>query len=72
MFDSFEPNPIFVLIFVLFFFIIWAMLLGRPPLLFGVYCWGAHLTLVYRISHFFFISDQKWEKSFSVTFSLFD
>jgi hypothetical protein len=57
-FGSFGPDPEFVLIFALLF-IIWAMLLGRPPLSFWVYCWGAHPIFVYRISHFFFLSDQK-------------
>jgi hypothetical protein len=34
---------------------------GRPPLLFWVYCWGAHSIFVYRISHFLFLSNQKWK-----------
>jgi hypothetical protein len=45
---------------------------GRPPLMFWVYCWGAHPIFVYRISHFFFLLDQKWERSFLVTISLFN
>jgi hypothetical protein len=34
-----------------------------------VYSWGAHPFFVFRISHFFFILDQKWERSLPITLS---
>jgi hypothetical protein len=64
-------NRIQYLFLYLYYFLLFGFCCWGAPLLFWVYCRGVHPIFAFRISHFFFYSDQKWERFFLVVLSLF-